>query len=128
MSPQKQISSSHEDYLEAISFLQKEKGWVRVKDISKFLGVRAPSVNSALNKLSKAGFINYEKYGRIELSESGKRKANMVQKKHDLLVRFLTKILKVDPKMAAKDACRMEHVISPQTHAKLLRFMQERDL
>lgn len=128
MGPQKQLSSNHEDYLEAISSLQKEKGWVRVKDISEFLEVKAPSVNSALKILSKAGLVDYEKYGRIELSESGRRKANSVQKRHDLLVLFLTKILKVDPETAAKDACRMEHVISPQTHAKLVCFMQERDL
>lgn len=128
MTFQKQLSSSHEDYLEAIFFLQKEKGWVRVKDISEFLQVKAPSVNSALNVLSKAGLVNYEKYGRIELSELGKRKANSIQKKHDLLILFLTKILKVDPATAAKDACRMEHVISSQTHAKLSRFMQEREL
>lgn len=128
MSTQKALSSSHEDYLEAIYHIQKEKGWVRVKDISDFLHVRAPSVNGALNFLSKAGLVDYEKYGRIELSEAGRRKANLVQKKHDLLISFLTKILKVDPETAAKDACRMEHVISSQTHAKLASFMQECNL
>ena len=119
------LSSSHEDYLETIAALQKEKGWARVKDISTALNVKASSVNTAINLLAQNGFVEYEKYGRIELSDKGKQKARAVQKRHDLLTIFLTKTLKVTQKVAATDACKMEHVISTQTCEALARFMQK---
>jgi len=119
------LSSHNEDYLETIAALKKKYGWARVKDISAALHVKASSVNSAIKLLSQNGFVEYERYGRIELSEKGKQKARAIQKRHDLLTRFLTQVLRVSPKTATLDACKMEHVISIQTFEALVRFMQE---
>jgi DtxR family Mn-dependent transcriptional regulator len=118
------VSSHHEDYLETMAVLQKKHGWVRVRDIAATLDVKASSVNTAIKILSKNGLVEYEKYGRIELSEKGRLKARSVQKRHDLLTLFLTKTLRLDPKTAAVDSCKMEHVISTKTCEALQRFMQ----
>lgn len=120
----KKLSSSLEDYLEAIYAIQNGKSVVRVRDIAKRLSVRSSSVNFALNVLSKEGLIAHEKYGYVNLAAKGKKLAQEVQNKHDTLLKFLTKILNIEEETAVQDACRMEHVISPQTFNKLTKFIR----
>lgn len=55
------LSSNMEDYLESIALLKKEKGIVRVRDVSRLLKVKTPSVADALNKLSKRRLIVHER-------------------------------------------------------------------
>ncbi len=113
-----------EDYLEAIVVLKKKNKISRVRDISRLLNVEPPSVNSALNNLSKKGLIIHERYGYVELTPEGERLAEGVYKKHKTLIKFLTEILSVDSKTAAEDACKMEHSISPQTFKRLTKFIE----
>lgn len=125
--PRRQLSSSMEDYLEAITVLKKDKGVARVRDISLFLDVKKPSVTSALNVLSKKGLIVHEKYGYVELTFEGENIARAIKRRHDMLIKFLTKVLKVDRDIAKKDACRMEHTMSPETFEKLNKFIETID-
>ncbi len=118
------ISGSMEDYLEAIAFLQKENGAARVKEIGKLLGVKNPSVNSAVSNLAERSLVRHEKYGTVELTPAGKERAGVIQKRHDALYKFLTEILNVDTKTADEDACRMEHALSPGTTEKLIQFIE----
>ncbi len=113
-----------EDYLEAIGALRKEKGTVRVRDISERLEVKNPSVNSALNSLSKKGFVIHERYGYVELTPAGQEMAHEIQSRHDTLIKFLTEVLCIDYKTAAEDGCKMEHSISPKTFERLTKFIQ----
>jgi len=121
---EKKLSSHMEDYLEAIAALKKKDGVARVRDISRLLNVEPPSVASALNNLSQGGLVIHERYGYVELTPEGERLAEGVQKKHEMLVKFLTEILNLDSKIAAEDACKMEHSISPQTFQKLTKFIE----
>jgi len=120
----KKISSNMEDYLEAIAFLKKKNGVARVKDISHLLNVKSPSVNAALNALSKNGLAVHERYGYAELTQEGEELAHQVQKRHDMLLKFLTEILKINPEIAESDACKMEHSVSPQTLQKITKFIE----
>jgi len=119
----KKISSHMEDYLEVIAELKKKKVVARVKDISQRMDVATPSVTSALNTLSREGLIIHERYGYVELTPDGERIASGVQHRHDTLIKFLTEILDIDPKIAREDACKMEHSISPETLEKLTKFV-----
>jgi len=126
MSPKnrKPLSSSMEDYLEAIAKLKKEKRVARVRDIGRLLNVSNPSVNSALNVLSDLGLVVHERYGYVDLTIKGEELAGNVQKRHDIIVRFLTTVLNIDPRTAEGDACRMEHSISNETFEMLTKFME----
>jgi len=42
-----------------------------------------------------------------------------------MLARFLTDILHVDPKTAEKDACLIEHVVSPVTLLRLTEYLKQ---
>jgi len=120
----KRLSSNMEDYLEAVALLKKEKGIARVRDISRLLKVKPPSVTSALSTLSKNGLVIHERYGYVDLTQDGEKLAQSVQMRHDMLVNFLTEILKIDSNIATEDACKIEHSISPQTFQKLTKFIE----
>ena len=115
-------SASMEDYLEAIVILAEEGKPVKVTEIGKALGVKKPSVTSALAKLSEAGLVEHERYGHIELTAEGERIAQDVFRRHEVLRHFLVEILNVDPEIAAEDACKMEHSLSPTSLERLAKF------
>lgn len=117
-------SASMEDYLESILLLREGKEAVRVSQMSKALGVKMPSVTSALRKLSRQGLVKHERYGRVQLTADGKKIAEDVFHRHEALRRFLTEILHIDPEIAADDACKMEHSVSPATQEKLAKFVE----
>ena len=120
----KKLSSNMEDYLEAVAVLKKKNRIARVKDLARLLNVKTSSVTSALNTLAKSGFVVHERYGYIELTKEGEDLAQHVQRRHDMLLKFLTEILKIDPEVASEDACRMEHSVSRKTLEKLTRFIE----
>lgn len=124
MKKNKKLTSNMEDYLEAIVVLADKNGTVRVTDISQFLSVKKSSVNAALKTLSEKDLVIHKKYGDVELTSKGEKVARNVQSRHNMFVKFLSNILDIAPKIAAVDACKMEHTISPQTFKKLTKFIK----
>ena len=120
----KKLSSTMEDYLEAIFNLEKDKKAVRVKDIAQKMDVKLPTVTSMLNALAGRGLVNHEKYEYVELTAKGKRIAKDVFHRHVVLRDFLSDILNVDAKTADEDACKMEHAVSPVTLDRFVKFME----
>ena len=118
------ITSTMEDYVEAIFSLGKEKRYVRVKDIAKKLGVKMPTVTNMLKTLSKRGLIDYEKYEYLELTDKGSDVGREIHRRHHVLRNFLTDILKIDFEKADEEACKMEHAVSPSTLDSLIDFME----
>ena len=118
------LSSKMEDYLETILILQKETGVARVGEIAKNLNVKSPSVNSAIKSLTEDGLVIHEKYGYVRLTKEGDRKASEVKSKHDILFRFLTEFLMLEPEKAGKEACCIEHAISNETFRRLTKFFK----
>jgi len=118
-------SSSLEDYLEAILVLSGSiSGSVRVTDLSDKLGVSKPSVSVAVRKLADAGLVSHERYGDIKLTTSGRRRAQDVAGRHELLSRFLKDVLGVNGTVAEQDACRLEHDLSLETVIRLSHFVE----
>jgi DtxR family transcriptional regulator, Mn-dependent transcriptional regulator len=105
------LSSSQEDYLEAVLDLVRAGHVARVRDIARRLGVGMPSVSVALRALRGRGLVNYNPYQVITLTESGRRLGEGVGRRHSVLEDFLTTVLGVEPARARSNACRMEHAI-----------------
>ncbi|NCC25592.1 MAG: metal-dependent transcriptional regulator [Deltaproteobacteria bacterium] len=120
----KALTSTMEDYLEAIYDIGNEKRVVRVKDIAEKLGVRMPTVTSMLKTLDSRGLIEYEKYGYIDLTSKGESVGQDIHRKHEILFRFLTGILKIDPVTADEEACKVEHALGEETLCTLVKFME----
>ncbi|MBW2595409.1 MAG: metal-dependent transcriptional regulator [Deltaproteobacteria bacterium] len=120
----KALSSTMEDYLETVLNLEKDKKFVRVKDIAQKMDVKLPTVTSMLNNLVERGLINHEKYEYVELTKKGAHIAKDIYRRHVIFRDFLTGILNIDPKTAEEDACKMEHVVSPVTLERFVKFME----
>mgnify|MGYP005840373809 CR=1 FL=1 len=118
------ISSSMQDYLEIILDLSEKEGLARVTDIADTLNIAKASVSQAVSSLRELGLVVQEKYGPVELTCIGKKLAVKVRHRHRTLRKFLVQVLGVDPKIAEKDACLMEHVVSSQTMEKLVEFLE----
>jgi len=121
---EKERSASMEDYLEAIALLSEGDKAARVTEISQVLGVKKPSVTSALTKLAQEGLIEHERYGQALLTAKGEIIARDILCRHEILRNFLTEILNIDPEIATKDACKMEHITSPVTIERLTKFVE----
>ena len=118
------MTSSLEDYLEAVFVLSQQKGNVRLTDIAEHLGVSKPSVNRAVNTLTQNGFLEHVTYGDIIITPAGESYAANVLRRHKLIKQFLISELGVDEKIAERDACQMEHVMSPVTIDKLYEYLE----
>lgn len=117
------LSQRVEDYLEAIHNVHNKKGYVRVKDLADQLNIKCPSVTEMLKKLSSLKLITYEKYGGVLLTGKGAEIASTVKDRHDTLVKLLT-LAGVSDDTADKDACVMEHHISPQSLEQLKKLVE----
>lgn len=112
-----------EDYLKIIASIIEEKGYAKVKDVAKELELGPSTVTGMFKKLDKAGYINYEKYGGVTLTEKGKEIASRTREKYGMLKEFLMN-LGLDEKTAEEDACKVEHVLNPITAQTLEKFIE----
>ena len=82
-------SQTEENYLKTLFSLLIGKESVNISELSSLLKVSLPTVNSMINKLTKQGHVNYEKYKPISLTEKGKKLAASIVRKHRLTEIFL---------------------------------------
>jgi len=120
--PNKILTPSLEDYLEVIANLTKQKKVARVKDIAKKTNVKLSSVTGAVKQLSKLGFINYEPYQYITLTEKGEKEAEKIEKKRKILKDFFIKVFGMKYTEAEDVACKFEHFLTPELTDKFEKF------
>ena len=111
-----------EDYLEVIYELVEQKGYATTVDISTYLNVSAPSVTKMTQRLDETGYLKYEKYRGIRLTDEGVRIAQNIRNRHGLLAEFF-KMIGVDEESANSDAEGIEHHLHPETIKRLEDFM-----
>lgn len=116
-------NESAENYLETILVLSKSRPVVRSVDIANELNFKKSSVSVAMKKLRESDHITVTPEGFIYLTETGKELAETIYERHLLLSSWLER-LGVSPETAAEDACRMEHVISPESFEAIKKHIQ----
>lgn len=116
------LTSNMEDYLETIYAFTRVNGFARIGEIAKKMNVKSSSVNSAVTILKEQGLVLHERYGYVGLTKEGERIANAVQRKHDIVFRFLTEFLLLDADQAEQEACAIEHAISKETFLRMSKF------
>jgi len=118
----KPSSSRMEDYLEVISELVELKGYATTLDISRYMNVSPPSVTKMLRRLDEGGYLEYEKYHGINLTNKGARLAETIRQKHGILLEFF-EILGIGYDTANQDAEGIEHHLNPKTIKQLRKFI-----
>ena len=104
------LTSSMEDYLEAVLVLQQKHGYIRCVDVAGYLGVTKPSVSRAVKELSKKKCLLKKDDGTLSLTEQGRQIAQQIYEKHQFFTKQLIEA-GVPRDIAVQDACRLEHVM-----------------
>jgi len=112
------VNESAENYLETILILSEKLPVVRSVDVAQELGFKKSSISVAMKNLRQKKHITMTDAGFIYLTESGKKIAESVYEKHEVISTWLEK-LGVTPSVAVEDACRIEHVISEESFSAL---------
>lgn len=112
-----------EDYLEAMFLIEKEKGFVRTKDLASKMNVSSSSITDMMKKLAEDNLVDYERYGYAKLTESGKKIATSINARHKIFKEFL-KLILVSDKIAEEDACEMEHNLNVETVTQFEKFVK----
>jgi Mn-dependent DtxR family transcriptional regulator len=111
-----------EDYLEVIAELVELKGYATTLDVSRYMNVSAPSVTKMLQRLDENGYLKYEKYRGINLTQKGSNLAETIRQKHGILLEFF-EILGIEHETANQDAEGIEHHLNPKTIKQLRKFI-----
>jgi DtxR family transcriptional regulator, Mn-dependent transcriptional regulator len=113
-------TQSAEEYLEAIFKLQRGDEPVTVKRLATELGVAPPSVSEMIGRLRAAGLVEEPAEGRgITLTEAGAAEGATLVRRHRLSERFLVDYLDMPWDAVHEEACKFEHVLSPEVEARL---------
>lgn len=107
-------SSAVEDYLEQIHQLIETKGYARSVEIADKLGVAQASVSNMLQRLDAEGYVEREKYRGVRLTDEGRRVAQRIVVRHELLTRLL-RAFELEEDIIYRDVEGMEHHISRPT-------------
>lgn len=115
MTPVRSFSPAVEDYLKAIYRLETETGGpVTTNALGGWLGLTASSASGMLRKLDDLQFIVYMPYHGVRLSESGRRAALAVVRRHRLLETFLAQALRLSWDKVHDEAEALEHAASAE--------------
>ncbi|MBO5091667.1 MAG: metal-dependent transcriptional regulator [Clostridia bacterium] len=119
------IKESAENYLESILVIKNTKGFVRSIDIANDLGVSKPSVSVAMKNFREEGYITVDGDGNIDLTEKGLDIARRVYERHEIISEALM-ALGVSRETALDDSCKIEHVISEESFARIKEFLNSK--
>ena len=108
------MQESPEDYLETIYMLSLEKNEVRSIDVARHLGFSKTSVSVAMKRLRENGYVDMDDNNYLTLTAAGKEIAVKVFERHNVLAGYLRSV-GVSADTAARDACRLEHVLSEES-------------
>ena len=118
------LHESAEMYLETIYVLTEKSNSVRSIDVAEYIGYSKPSVSRAVSLLKQGGYLVMAEDGILSLTDEGRIAAKKIFERHTVLSRFLA-LIGVEDEIAAKDACKIEHVVSDETISAIKKFIEK---
>ncbi len=108
-----------ENYLKALYFLDEQNSRINLTELSKQLGVSKPTANNMVKKLEEHGWVHYQKYKPVQLTEEGRRTAAQIIRKHRLTEMFLHQIMGFGWEEVHEIAEQVEHIQSEKLFARM---------
>jgi DtxR family transcriptional regulator, Mn-dependent transcriptional regulator len=119
-------SVSQEDYLKAIWEMLEEDQTPISARLAEALNVTPPAVTAALKRMARDGHVRVGREGRIDLTAKGRKFAERLELRHQLAEILLTDVIGLSWAKAHDEAERVEHAISPEIEALLLKRFADR--
>ena len=119
------LTKNEEDYLKALFHLSVERGLAKTgtNQLAEYLQVTPASANNMLKKLKAKGLVDYEKYGKLELTDEGESIATMLVRKHRLWETFLQRHMNFSWDQVHDVAEQLEHIRSDKLVEELDKFL-----
>ena len=118
------LTHSAAHYLMTIKGLLEDHGYARVTDIAKRLNITRGSCSISLKPLKKRQLVVEDENRFLQLSEEGRRLAEMIELNDELLESLFKDVLGVSADQAEVDACKIEHLLSIESSVKLANFIK----
>jgi len=119
-----EITHSGAHYLLAIASLVRSGPAPRAADVARQLGVTRAAASLQLRTLQEHGLLKLDSRQRLALSRSGADLVARVASKREILFVFLREVMGVREATAELDACKVEHLLSEETGAALVRLVR----
>ena len=117
------ISKALGEYLKTMYILQTKNKEIRVTDIANEMNCSKPSVNKAINNLKEEKLINYETYGKIELTQDGIDLAKKILEAYDIVYLFFKEVLGLSIDDAKSEAEKIKLTMSDKTLNRLAKYV-----
>ncbi|HTP68677.1 MAG TPA: metal-dependent transcriptional regulator [Dongiaceae bacterium] len=114
-------SVSQEDYLKAIWEMLEEQQTPISARLAEELDVTPPAVTAAIKRMARDGHVKVQRGGVIQLTTQGRKLAQHLMLRHQLAEMLLTEVIGLSWAKAHAEAERLEHAISPEVEALLLK-------
>ncbi|GHA45688.1 iron-dependent repressor [Salinimicrobium marinum] len=119
------FSLSEENYLKTIYHLEQAyKEGVSTNALAEGMDTKASSVTDMIKKLSEKSLVKYRKYQGVKLSESGRKTAVEIIRKHRLWEVFLVEKLDFSWDEVHEVAEQLEHIKSEKLIRQLDKFLE----
>ena len=119
------ISKSQEEYLKTMYILNKQNAEIRVTDIANKMNCSKASVNKVLKNLKENNLINYETYGKIELTKEGEKLSKKILEAYDIVYVFFKDVLNLDSESAKAEADKVKSVLSDDAINNLAKYVHK---
>lgn len=106
----KELTPSAEDYIEMIYRLSLKDGYTRVNELASAINVKPPSVTKMLKKLNNLSLVEYNRYGPITLTSSGKSLGYFLINRHNTIHSFLELLSIKEDKL--EEVEKIEHTVN----------------
>jgi len=116
------VTHSVAHHLVAIEELHASHGYARVSDVARQLGITRGSASLTLKGLKQRGLVVEDDNRFISLSSSGRELVQGIRAKRAVLEQFMVHVLRMPPAAAVTDTCKIEHLVSKEMAAGLLRL------
>ena len=120
-------SVSQEDYLKAVWEMLEEDLTPISARLAEELNVTPPAVTAALKRMTRDGLVRVARNGGIDLTQKGRTIAERLALRHQLAERLLTEVIGLSWAKAHDEAERLEHAISPEVEALLLKRFGDKE-
>jgi len=114
------LSASHEHYMRAIWEVRSQRGYARLSDVARELGVTPPTLSVGLKPLEAKDLVRHDDHRFLVLTAAGERVAREVHHRFEVTRMFLRDVLGIPESQALHEACLLEHDLSGTTTERLL--------
>jgi len=118
------VTHSVAHHLMTINDLIQKRGYARVIDVAASLDITRGSASMTLKTLKARGLVMEDANKLLRLSAEGERISQSIQNTRKIFEKFLLETLQVEPEQAEIDACKIEHLLSRKSSAKLFSLIK----